>query len=313
MKTLFSVVIVLLIAGAVIAYNSLFTVNETQKAMVLQLGNPQTVHETPGLKFKTPFIQDVVYFDDRVLELDSPPQELIVLGKKRLVVDAFARYRISDPLKFFQTVNNLQTARLRFSDILNAELREVLASSELDDIVRDKRRELTEQILAGVQAETQQLGVQFIDIRIKRADLPEQISNDVFARMRAEREREAAQFRAEGAELARAIRSQAEREAVTIRANATRESEIIRGEGDAERNNIFAEAFGKDPDFFAFYRSMQAYERGLSRDTRLVISPDSTFFRYFGDPGGSGPAPTRSSPGNNRGAPVNGAVPQAAN
>jgi len=281
-----SLFVILLVVAAVLIYQSLFIVNETQRAMVLQFGAPQRVEETPGLKFKTPFIQDVVFFDDRVLELDSPPQELIVLGKKRLVVDAFARYRISDPLQFFQTVSNLRTARLRFSDILNAQLRTVFASAELDDIVRDKRRQLTEAILKGVQAETANLGVEFIDVRIKRADLPEQISNDVFARMRAEREREAAQFRAEGAEMARAIRSQAEREAVTIRAEATRESEILRGEGDAERNAIFADAFGRDPEFFAFYRSMQAYEKGLQRDTRLVISPDSEFFRFFGDPTG---------------------------
>ena len=286
MRALTSFLAVILALAAITAYFTFFTVHQTEQAMVLQFGQPKKVIKDAGLKWKLPFVQNVVYFDKRVLELDAPPQELIVLGKKRLVVDAFARYRITDPLRFFQTVNNLVTARNRLSDILNANLRRVLSKTALEDIVKVKRRALTREILALVDAEARDFGMRVIDVRIKRADLPKKISENVFRRMQAERQREAAQYRAEGAELANAIRAKADREVVTIKAAATRKAEIIRGEGDAERNKIFAEAFGRDPEFFAFYRSMKAYEQGLEQGTRMLLTPSTEFFRYFNDPEG---------------------------
>jgi len=287
MRAFMSFLFVILVLAAITAYFTLYSVHQTQMAMVLQFGDPKAVITEPGLKFKLPFVQNVIFFDKRVLELDAPPQQLIVRGKKRLVVDAFARYKIVKPLRFFQTVNNLVTARNRLSDILNANLRRILAQSELDDIVREKRRHLTKKILALVDTQATDFGIKVVDVRIKRADLPKKISENVFRRMQAEREREASQYRAEGAQLANTINAKADRTVITIKAEATREGEKIRGTGDAERNKIFAEAFNRDPEFFAFSRSMKAYEKGIAKGARLVLSPDTEFFRYFNDSKGA--------------------------
>lgn len=250
--------------------------------------------KAPGLKWRWPFVDQVEIYDKRILDLDTAPQEAIAKDQKRLVVDAFARYKIVDPLKFYQTLRYEDGVRSRLGPIVELALRRVLGSATFLDIVRDQREELMKRIATQVNSEGEEFGLEVVDVRMKRADLPEQNSKSVFQRMRAEREREAAEFRAEGAASANRIRATADREAVVIKAEASRKGEETRGNGDAERNRIYADAYTRDQDFFEFYRSMQAYEKGLkSNDTRLLISPDSEFFKYFSDPsGGSQPAPS---------------------
>ena len=279
---------ILLIAVAVLGYMSIFIVNPTQQALVLQLGRIVDQPKTePGYYFKYPFIQNVVYLDKRVLNLNMPPLEPISSDKKRLVVDAFARYRISNPVLFYQRVANVQTANRRLSTLLQSSLRSELGRTSFVALVRDDRSGVMEAIRKDVSANAEELGIEVIDVKIRRADLPDANSQAIYARMQTERQREATEIRAQGEEVARRIRSRADRDATVLVAEANRDSEIIRGDGDAERNKIFAEAFGADPEFFAFYRSMQAYEAGLrSGDTSLVLSPDSSFFRFFKDPMG---------------------------
>ncbi len=289
-------VVILVIAG-VVAWLTLFSVQQTQQALVLQFGNPVRIITTPGLNWKIPFIQNVVFFDKRLLDLDTSPQELIAADQKRLVVDAFARYRILNPLLFYQTVNNEEGARSQLGAILEAALRRVLGASSFAAVVSDQREELMRLIGAQVNEEAKGYGVEVVDVRIKRADLPEQNSLAIFRRMQTERQREAAEIRAQGEEASRRIRATADREVVVLKAQATQKAEGLRGDGDAQRNAIYADAFGKDPDFFAFYRSMQAYETGLKPDgTRLVLSPDTEFFRYFNNPSGAGGPFTPDTP-----------------
>lgn len=285
---------------AFLVYLSVFVVNPTQQALVLTFGQidkvvNQTGSDEPGLKLKYPWpFQNVIYLDKRILDLNMSSQEVIAADLKRLVVDAFARYRISDPVLFFQRVNNIPEANLRLSTFLQSSLRSVVAKASFEAIVRDDRAGLMEEIRREVSSAASELGIEVVDVKIRRADLPDANSQAIFARMQTEREREAAQIRAEGEEQSRRIKSRADRDATVLKAEANRDSEIIRGDGDAERNKIFALAFGEDPEFFAFYRSMQAYEAGLqSGDTSLVLSPESSFFRFFNNPvgremGGSG-------------------------
>lgn len=282
---------ILIAIVAFLAYLSIFIVNPAQQALVLQLGRVEKVVQEPGAQFKYPFIQNVVYLDKRILDLDMPPQEVIASDKKRLVVDAFARYRIENPVLFYQRVNNIQRANQRLSTFLQSSLRSELAKASFTDVVRDDRSGLMESIRKDVSASAADLGIEVVDVKIRRADLPEANSEAIFARMKTERQREATEIRAQGEEQSRRIRSRADRDATVLVAEAKRDSEIIRGDGDAERNRIFAEAFGADPDFFGFYRSMQAYEQGLQQgDTSLVLSPNSSFFRYFNDPMGTSDA-----------------------
>lgn len=279
---------ILVAVVAFLAYLSVFVVNPAQQALVLQLGRVERVVQEPGVQFKYPFIQNVVYLDKRILDLNMPSQEVIASDKKRLVVDAFARYRISNPVLFYQRVNNISQANRRLSTFLQSSLRSELGKASFIAVVRDNRDGLMENIRKNVSASAADLGIEVVDVKIRRADLPEANSQAIFRRMQTERQREAAEIRAQGEEQSRRIRSRAEREATVLVAEAKRDAEITRGAGDAERNRIFAEAFGKDPDFFAFYRSMQAYEAGLREgDTSLVLSPDSNFFRYFNDPMGN--------------------------
>lgn len=290
---------IILIAVAVLGYMSIFIVNPTQQALVLQLGRiveqPKT---TPGYYFKYPFIQNVVYMDKRVLNLNMPPLEPISSDKKRLVVDAFARYRISDPVLFYQRVANVQTANRRLSTLLQSSLRSELGRTSFVALVRDDRSGVMENIRRDINANAEELGIEVIDVKIRRADLPDANSQAIYARMQTERQQEATEIRAQGEEAARRIRSRADRDATVLVAEAKRDSEIKRGEGDAERNQIFAEAFGADPEFFSFYRSMQAYEAGLrSGDTSLVLSPDSSFFRFFKDPMGVLPSDAEGTDG----------------
>ena len=286
-KSFYAILIAAGVLIVVTAYLTLFTVYQTQQALVLEFGKPKRVIKDAGLNWKVPFIQNVEFFDKRILDLDATSQEAIASDQKRLVVDAFLRYRIVDPLRFYQTVRDERIARQRLSTILESSLRRVLGESSFIAVVRDEREDLMKQITKQVNANAKDFGIDVIDVRIKRADLPEANSQAIFRRMQTEREQEAAQIRAQGEEVARRIRAEADRDVTVLKAEATRESEVLRGQGDAERNNIFNKAFGRDPDFFGFYRSMQAYEEGLkSSDTRLLLSPNTEFFRYFNDPSG---------------------------
>jgi modulator of FtsH protease HflC len=293
-RTALTFVLMLFGILAIAAYLTLFTVHQTQQALVLEFGKPKRLVTEPGLKYKIPFIQNVEFFDKRLLDLDSAPQEVIASDQKRLVVDAFARWRITDPLLFFQSVGDERVARSRLGAFLEASLRRVLGSSSFEAVVRDKRHALMQDITQQVNDEAKALGIKVVDVRIKRADLPEANSQAIYRRMQTERQRQAAEIRAQGEEASRRIRANADRQVTVLKAEATGESERIRGAGDAEKNRVFAAAFTQDPDFFAFYRSMQAYEGALKpEDTRLLLSPDSQFFQYFnnafGKPDGATP------------------------
>jgi modulator of FtsH protease HflC len=271
----------------IIAFGSMFTVYQTDQVIVVRLGQPIRVVTDPGLNFKVPLLDSVISVEKRIVDLENPAQEVIASDQKRLVVDAFARYRINDALKFYQTIGAIEGANARLSTLLNSALRRVLGEASTIDIVRDKRAQLMALVRTQLENEAQSFGIAIIDVRIRRADLPEQNSQAVYQRMQTERQREAAEFRAEGSQRSQEIRARADRDVTVLIAEAQSKGEQTRGEGDAERNRIFAEAYGRDPDFFTFYRSMQAYESGLrSNDTRMVLKPDSEFFRYFGDPTG---------------------------
>jgi membrane protease subunit HflC len=262
-------------------------VPQTQQALVLQFGRVRAVIQEPGLHLKYPFIENVVYLEKRVLDLDLPVQTILSADRQNLEVDAFTRYRISDPLRFYQAVNNIALANQRLQSFVNSQMRNVLASASRDAIVRTDRGGLMNRIQEDVNRQAQNLGVEIIDLRLTRVDLPAANSQAVYQRMQTERQREAADLRANGQQQAQTIRARAEREATVILAEANRRSEELRGQGDAEKNRILAEAFGQDPGFFSFFRSMQAYEAGLKgNETRMVLSPTSDFFRYFNDPNG---------------------------
>ena len=267
-------------------YSTLFTVNEIQQAIILQFGDPKRVILKAGLNYKIPFVQNVVLLDKRILNLDAPSEEMIASDQKRLIVDAFARFKIKDPLKFYISVGNERVARSRLSTIINARIRGVLGKEELAALVSKDRSRLMDKITKDVNCEAEKLGIEIIDVRIKRADLPAANSEAIYRRMQTERLREAKEFRAEGAEIAQTIRSTADKEVTIILAEANKKSEILKGEGDARRNKIFADAFGRDPNFFSFYRAMQSYEKSLiGGQTSLILSPDSEFFRFFGKSG----------------------------
>jgi membrane protease subunit HflC len=292
---------VVLLLVLIVGYSTFFTVYQTRQALVVRLGNPVRVITEPGLNVKVPFIDTVIYIDKRILAIEQPAQEVIASSGdnqsvgagqagERLVVDAFARYRITDPLKFYQTVGP-DGASSQLAILLNSTLRSVLGGATLTDVVRNKREELMARMRDQLDHDAQPFGIHVVDVRIRRADLPEQNSEAVYHRMQTERQREAAEFRAQGSQKSQAIRAKADRDVTVIVADANQQSEQVRGQGDADRNRIFAEAFGQDPDFFAFYRSMQAYERSMPQsNTRLVLRPDTDFFRYFADPSGKMPA-----------------------
>ncbi len=269
---------------AVVSFLSIFIVKEVNQAIVLQFGDPKRIITNPGLNFKLPFIQNVVFLDKRILNLDAPPEEVIASDQKRLIVDAFARFKIVDPLKFYISVGNERVARSRLSTIINSRIRSVLGTQRLQTLLSEDRNKQMALIQEGVNAEAEKFGIEIVDVRIKRADLPQANSDAIFRRMQTEREREAKEFRAKGAEMAVTITSTADKEVTVILADAQKKSEIMKGEGDGQRNKIFADAFGQDPEFFAFYRAMQAYEKALiGGETSLVLSPDSEFFKFFGN------------------------------
>ena len=269
---------------ALTAFFSIFIVKEINQAIVLQFGDPKRILLKPGLNFKLPFIQNVVFLDKRILNLDAPPIEVIASDQKRLIVDAFARFQIIDPLKFYISVGNERVARSRLSTIINSRIRSVLGTQRLQTLLSEDRNKQMALIQDGVNNEAENFGIKIVDVRIKRADLPQANSDAIYRRMQTEREREAKEFRAKGAEMAVTITSTADKEVTVILAEAEKKSEIMKGEGDGERNKIFAEAFGQDADFFAFYRAMQAYEKALiGGETSLIMSPDSEFFKFFGN------------------------------
>ncbi|MAV99126.1 MAG: protease modulator HflC [Rhodobiaceae bacterium] len=280
--------IILVIASVFVFLSAAFTVHQTQQALILRFGEAIRIVTEPGLHFKMPIADDAVYIDKRILDLDSESQEVIASDQKRLVVDAYSRYKITDALKYYQSVQSSARANARLSQILNSAVRRVLGESTFEEIVRDKRPELMKRITEQVNNEAAALGMSIVDVRIRRADLPEANSQAVYMRMQTARTKEANDIRARGQEQAKIITSRSDKEAKIIIAEANKISEITRGEGDAGRNKIYAESYGQDPEFFKFYRSMVAYEESLkSGDTRLVISPDTDFFTYFKDPLGS--------------------------
>jgi membrane protease subunit HflC len=290
-------VAVILLLVAIVAYSTFFTVYQTKQALVVRLGQVVRVITEPGLNAKIPFIDNVIYIDKRILNIESPAQEVIASSQdksnsglaqagERLVVDAFARYRITNPLKFYQTVGP-DGASSQLAILLNSALRRVLGAATLADAVRNKREDLMAQMRDQLDRDAQPFGIHIVDVRIRRVDLPEQNSQAVYQRMQTERQREAAEFRAQGSQKSQEIRAKADRDVTVLLADANSTAETVRGQGDATRNQIFADAYGQDPVFFSFYRSMQAYERSMQHsDTHLVLRPDSDFFRYFGDPQG---------------------------
>uniref|UniRef100_A0A9E7ZRB7 Protein HflC n=1 Tax=Bosea sp. NBC_00436 TaxID=2969620 RepID=A0A9E7ZRB7_9HYPH len=280
------VLLIALIVVAVVLYASTFVVSQTQSALVLRLGAIRSVVTAPGLYFKLPApFEQVTLLDNRILDLDLPAQEIIASDQKRLVVDAFTRYRISDPLRFYQAVNNIPRANSQLASIVNGNVRSVLAEATFTAMVRTDRTRLMNRIRDDVNREAARFGMSVVDVRLRRVDLPAANSAAVFQRMQTERQREAAEARALGGQQAQEIRARADRDSTVIVAEAQQHSDEIRGAGEAERNKVFAEVFGKDPEFFSFYRSMQAYEASIKPgDTRMVLTPDSPFFRFFNGP-----------------------------
>lgn len=286
LKRHYLLLVVIIIAVFLVA-QAAFIVPQTEQALVLQFGNPIESYTDPGLKFKVPFMQDVVSFDKRVLDVDPPPEEVILADQKRLVVDTFARYKINDMLQFYKSLETEDQADTRLDSIINSTMRNVLGNATLADVLSEKRDTLMAELKNQVNDAVKSFGIDIVDIRIGRADLPEQTSQAIYKRMRTERQREAAQFRAQGDELAQEIRAKADKEKTVLLADAQSKAQISRGEGDAEASRIYASAYNRDPEFYAFYRTMKAYRETLpGDDTTLVLSPDSEFMRYFkGEPG----------------------------
>lgn len=278
----------LIVVAGIVASSALFTVHQTEQVLVLQFGEPKRVVKEPGLHVKLPFIQNLQRYELRVLDLDPPRQQVILVDQKRLDVDSYARFRITDPLLFYQSVGNEFGARQRLTAIINSSLRRALGNANLTDILSANRDAIITQMTSEVNASVERLGLQIVDVRVRRADYPEQTSQAIYNRMRSEREREAKEARAEGFELAQQIRADADRQRVVIIANAEREAQIVRGQGDADAINIYAEAFSRDQQFFSFYRSMEAYRESLGQDgTTMVLSPNSDFMRFFNSMNGT--------------------------
>ncbi|HEY0837854.1 MAG TPA: protease modulator HflC [Azospirillum sp.] len=293
-RSLIIAAIAIVVLG-VLASSALFTVGQAQQALVVQFGAVKRAIQEPGLKLKIPFIENVVYIDRRVLDLDPPVEQVILSDQKRLDVDAFGRYRIVDPLRFLQAAGTAAVAEAQLNATLNSALRRVLGSVTLLAVLSDERARIMNDIRAEVNGKAQQYGIEIVDVRIRRADLPEETSQAIFARMRSEREREASEARAQGQEQAQQIRSRAERERTVIIAEAQRDAQVLRGEGDNQAIKLIGEATSLDPQFYSFYRSLEAYRKALNKDdTTLVLSPTGDFFRYFGDGtvgvGGTAPA-----------------------
>ena len=282
MNKLLAVLGVVVIAIGILASSALFIVQQTQQAIVLRFGKPQNTVQDPGLNFKVPFIEEVIFYDKRVLDLDPPTERVILADQKRLDVDSYARFRIIDPLLFYQTTRLVSGVPGKLSPIINSSLRRVLGNNTLLDILSTGRATIMVDIQKAVNDAVKRFGMEIVEVRVRRADYPDETRSNIENRMKSEREREAKEFRAEGFELAEGIRADADKQKVVILAEAQKEAETLRGKGDGLAIQIYADAFGQDPDFFAFYRSMQAYRKALSSsDTTMVLSPNSDFFRFF--------------------------------
>jgi len=278
---------VVLVILSIIASSSLFIVEQTQQAIVLFFGKPQKTIQDPGLYFKIPFGEEVVYYDKRVLDLDPPKERMILADQKRLDVDSYARYRIIDPLLFYQTTRRVSEVPGKLSPIINSSLRRVLGNETLLEILSGKRATIMVDIQKAVNDAVMRFGMEIVEVRVRRADYPDETRSNIENRMKSEREREAKEFRARGFEMAEGIRADAGKQKIVILAEAQKKAETLRGEGDGLAIKIYADAFGQDPEFFAFYRSMQAYKKSMdSQDTTMVLSPNSDFFRFFGDMSG---------------------------
>ena len=296
-RSLLIAVAILLVVVGVFAMSSLFIVDQTEEALVLQFGQPRRVIRSPGLQVKRPFIENVIFYENRLLDFEPPPEEVIVSDQKRLVVDTYTRYRIADPLLFYQTVSTEAAVRARLNAMVSGSLRRVLGNVTLSALLSHQRSAIMGQIRDEVSEQGKSFGINVVDVRIRRADLPEENSQAIYARMVSERQQQAAQYRGEGAEAAQTVRANADRERTVILAEAQRDAQRVRGEGDAQSIKTYADAFGQDKEFFTFYRSMQAYRDALNgHTTSFVLSPDSGFFRYFenldGAAGKSAPGPT---------------------
>lgn len=277
MRTFLGFLLILLGLAAAALYSSAFIVHQNQQAIVLRFGEPKTVIQQPGLKWKAPVLDTVDYFDKRVLDLDTTELEVTTNDQQRLVIDAYTRYRITDPLKFYQNVRTQANVAKVMGPVVESTIRNVVNTARLSEVVKDKRESLMKQIASTVNAEGKDYGVEVVDVRLKRANLHPTISQSVFARMTADRERVATELRAQGDAEKNRVMANADREVTIIRAEATKASDIARGEGEGERNRIFAEAYGRDPEFARFYRAMQACEQSFKPgETRFMLSPDST-------------------------------------
>ena len=284
-KTLIYIIVILI---AFVSFNALFTMNERQQGLVLQFGDPKRVIKTSGLHFKLPLIQNVVRYDKRILEYDLPIEEVIAVDKKRMLIDSFTRFKITDPLEFYKTVGSETNVRNRINSNVISSLRRVVGRVTLDELLSEERSNIMERIKVEVNNEASRFGIEVVDVRIRRADLPEANSQAIFERMISERVREAKEFRAKGSEIAQKIKAEADKEKTVILAEATRTSEILRGEGESEAIEIYANAFEQDSDFYSFYRSMQAYGNVLGEDgTTMILSPDSEFLEFFNNSKGS--------------------------
>ena len=262
---------------------SIFTLEQRQQVLILQFGEPIRVIKTPGIKFKLPLLQDAIFFDKRIIDLDISDQEVIASDQKRLIINAFAKYKIVDPLKFYTTVNNTYGLASKLSGILDSSLRQVIGEATLSEMLTEDRSNIMDKIKDVVSQESEIFGVEIVDVRIMRADLPKENSDAIFARMQTEREKEAREIRANGAEQADKIRAEADKQKTILLAEAKKQADLARGNGEAEAIKIYASSYGKDPEFADFYRSMNAYKEALkSENTKMVISPDSDFFKYFG-------------------------------
>ena len=288
MKKRFVILLSFIVVLTVLAYNSLFFVEQRVQTLILQFGEPIRVIKEPGLNFKIPLAQNIVKFDKRILLFDNSAEEIIAADKKRLIVDAFVRYKIIDPLKFYQTVRFEAALNNRLGSVVNNSLRAVLGKVPLEAVISDRRELLMQEVSELVSLRATQFGISIEEVRIKKADLPSENSEAIYRRMQTERQQEAAQIRAVGNEKARFITAESEKQKTVLLAEAQRDSDILRGEGDAKKNKILGKAFNQDPDFFAFYRAMQAYSRALTEgDTTMVLSPKSDFFEFFGNAEGN--------------------------
>ena len=312
-RILAAIGIILIVVGLMVS-SSTFIVDQTEQALVLQFGRPVRVVEKPGLEFKIPFAQNVVYFDKRLLDVEPPPEEVIASDQKRLVVDTYTRYRILNPLLFFQTVGSEEGVRARLTAMVSSSLRQVIGKVPLSSLLSVQRAEIMHQIRDDVRNAAKPFGIEVVDTRIRRADLPQQNSEAIYARMNSERQQQAALYRAEGAQAAQTVRADADRDVTVILADAQRQAQELRGKGDAAATETYAKAYGQDKEFFAFYRSLQAYRDALSgQDTSFILSPEGNFFRFFNQlPGAADTAKTAgpaATPGGTAGSAMTGSGP----